>query len=237
MAENLRITTPVTAGDHTAHVKGNKTPTPIGNIDPTRVLAKDPKAQKQDSGTSLQWNNNSVFQSFIGKLKETQSLSLTLGKLLNGAMTEINSASAESVTGQVLSELAQSTVMNEEQMLENLLFQQQNSTKFNSEIFDLFRVLAKSGSSARLNECIGRFLKAYDGYFGSQQTMGTIKNQLEAILQYIPKSFRVPIEEAINHLQLSDAGVLFTENAEINPQQLNNANTANSSNEYSCSLA
>ena len=204
MAENLRITTPVTvSGDRSGNIKGANAPTPIGNIDPSQVLNKENAAQAQDRNANMQWNNNSVFQSFVNKLKAAPPVSQTLGKLLNGVTSELNTTSVASPAGQIMSELIESTVMTEEQMLENLLFQSSNSTKFNTELFDLFKVLAKNGKSERLNQCIGRFLKAYDGYFNANQTMSTVAKQLQKLLDYIPKSYRVPIEEAINELDMS----------------------------------
>lgn len=204
MAENLRITTPVTvSGDRSGNIKGANAPTPIGNIDPSQVLNKENAAQAQDRNANMQWNNNSVFQSFVNKLKAAPPVSQTLGKLLNGVTSELNTTSVASPAGQIMSELIESTVMTEEQMLENLLFQSSNSTKFNAELFDLFKVLAKNGKSERLNQCIGRFLKAYDGYFNANQTMSTVAKQLQKLLDYVPKSYRVPIEEAINELDMS----------------------------------
>ena len=204
MAENLRITTPVTvSGDRSGNIKGANAPTPIGNIDPSQVLNKDNASAPQDRNASMQWNNNSVFQNFVSKLKASTPVSQTLGKLLNGATAELNATTVNSPAGQLMSELVESTVMTKEQMLENLLFQNSNSTKFNAELFDLFKVLAKDGKSERLNQCIGRFLKAYDGYFNANQTMNTVAKQLQKLLGYIPKSYRVPIEEAINQLDVS----------------------------------
>ena len=200
MADNLKITTPVTMGDHTAQVKGNKNATPIGNIDPTRVFSKDPNAQAQDRNTNLQWNSSSVLQSFVAKMKETPILSQTIGKLLTGSMADIAPGVFRTDAQQALAELAQTSVMDKNQMLENLLFQQKNTSEFTPELFDLLRVITTAGSDDKLNDCIGRFLKAYDGYFGSKRTMNSIAYQLSRVMESIPKSYRAAVQEAMDGL-------------------------------------
>lgn len=205
MADNLRITTPLNPNDSINKVKPNRGTDPLATIDTSRVIKKDAQNTQADKGSlDFSLNRNSVFQAFLQRMQQTPVLSQTLQKLLTSAVSQ---ETLQEVNGEqnsvesLLSKLASEIKMDESQMLSNILFQQQNSTSFNSDLFKVLRSI--SGQEAETSEVknyLGRFLKAYDGFFSINETMSGIMNQISDIIKYIPRVYREEIESQMSNL-------------------------------------
>ncbi len=222
MADNLRITTPLTPNDNLSKVHANKEADPLATIDPTRIIKKD--ANTTDSNKSsldFAWNGNSVFQTFAQRMQQTPALSQTLQKLLSNVLSqdltqEIAGANGEKSIDVLLQNLANQIKMDESQMLSNIMFQQEHSTNFSS---DLFKVLRNISSSAEdmpeIKDYLGRFLKSYDGYFSSEETMSGIINQLKDIIKFIPKAYRDAVDEQISNMNSAQTKAELDANLKI----------------------
>lgn len=204
MAEQLRITTPITTNDSINKAKPNKEPNVVESLQPNVVAPKVNSQQAEDKESPyFSWKNGSVFQKFLSRLSQIPELSQSLQKLLLGSMEQPIAYSGVSTTLQsVFSKLHESITMDEQQMLENLMFQQDNSTKFSGQLFEMLNELIFQNKSPELNEYVGRFLKAYDGFSSLTDTMNLIMLQLKDILRSLPKSYRQEIEKSMNQLQV-----------------------------------
>lgn len=204
MAEVLRVATPVTTSNPSALNVGNaQTPEKIGA---TRV-AEDAALTLGPDGkpiTARTYDAGSVFQTFANRITETPDLSQTLQKLLLGVLTSEN-AEAAGVTENggvpvLLHELAQKLNMSESDILQNILFQKDQSTGFSSGLFDVLRDITQTDTSAETTTYIGRFLKALDSFNNSGRTMDSIMTQLNNILDRMPRTYAENIKTAMGEL-------------------------------------
>lgn len=224
MADNLRITTPINQNDGISKVKPNRASDPLATIDTTRVIKKDAQGSESANKGSLGFalNKNSVFESFVQRMQQTPALSQTLQKLLAGTITQELGALAQGINETqnsaeaLLSKLASQIQMDETQMLENILFQQQNSTSFNSDLFKVLRNLSNDETqSPEIKDYLGRFLKAYDGYFSVEETMTGIIANLKDIIKYIPKAYSEEIQTQMQSLTNATTQIEIEENLVI----------------------
>lgn len=209
MADNLRISTPLTPNESLSKVRTNKESDPLVTIDPTRVLSKDASSSNTNkSNLEFAFNRGSVFNAFAQKLSDTPALSQTLQKLLQGVLLQKGTAELSNLSNikgssfeAMIAKLAQEIKMDEGQMLQNILFQQSNCTSFKSDLFKLLRNIANTADSNSVTkDYIGRFLKAYDGYYTSEETMSSIINQLKDIIVRIPKTYSEEIHNQMGEL-------------------------------------
>lgn len=202
MPDNLRITTPINAENVGKLKTPERAPVNAPVVDPTKVFSKSENAKDAGRQAGL-LDSNSVFGGFMTALSKSPMLSESLGKMIFGALAGMND---EIQTGNpanpVLSALADAVVMNKQDMLVNLLYQQKHLTVFSAEIFKLFQQLSQNPSSPAFSQYLGNFLKAYDGYRSSASVMAGAEKQLRGILRYIPKSYREPIEQVMTGLKL-----------------------------------
>jgi len=227
MADNLRITTPLNSNDNINKLKPNRGADPLATIDPSRVIKKDAQNSQADkSNLDFTLNRNSVFQAFLQRMQQTPALSQTLQKLLTGAIAQEATQASQGINGEqnsveaLLSKLASEIKMDESQMLSNILFQQQNSTTFNSDLFKVLRnVSDQATETPEIKDYVGRFLKAYDGFFSSDETMSGIINQLKDIIKYIPRAYREEIESQMSNLTSSATQAEFETNLKILKEQ------------------
>lgn len=208
MADTLRITTPLPPNAGVNKAATPREADPMATIDPTRVISKDANSQNTNKGNlEFAWNRNSVFNAFAQKLMDTPALNQTLEKLLIGIINQSKietgalSKAEQGTIQELIQNLAKNIEMDETQILQNLLFQQKNSTSFNSDLFKLLRSLSTSENFDSIaKDYVGRFLKAYDGYFTASTTMEGIIIQLKDILNGIPKSYSDIIHEQMGEL-------------------------------------
>lgn len=209
MADNLRISTPLTPNESLSKVRTSKEADPLMTIDPTRVVSKEADSQNTNkSDLEFAFNNGSVFNAFTEKLIQTPALSQTLQKLLQGVLMQKGSAELSNLSNikgnafeAIISKLVDEIKMDESQILQNILFQQSNCTSFKADLFKLLRNISQNTETSSVTkDYVGRFLKAYDGYFTSENTMQGIINQLKNILNRIPKSYREQIYAQMGEL-------------------------------------
>lgn len=201
MLDNLRITTPIPASDHVGKVVPNKETPAVIPTDPAKVTTRNQNDQSgQKNSLDLTWDNRSVFQKFTSQLQQTPGLAQTLQKLLLSTMTHQNVANTASPLSALLTQLANSTKMSKQEIIDNLIFQQKHSTKFSGELFQIFRNLMKANGSAELRDYLGQFIKSYDGFTSANETMSAIFAQLKEITGYIPQSYRQELEQQISLL-------------------------------------
>lgn len=201
MLDNLRITTPIPASDHVGKVMPNKeTPTVIPT-DPAKVTTRSQNDQSgQKNALDLTWDNRSVFQKFTSQLQQTPGLAQTLQKLLLSTMNHQKVANTASPLNALLTQLANSTKMSKQEIIDHLVFQQEHSTKFSGELFQIFRNLLKADGSLELRDCLGQFIKSYDGFTSTKETMSAIFAQLKEIMGYVPQSYRQELEQQVGLL-------------------------------------
>ena len=205
MADNLRITTPLTPNDNLNKVRSSREADPLATIDPSRIIKKDANTSNANKNSfEFAWNSNSVFQTFAQRMQQTPALSQTLQKLLAGALgqdaSQITDLKGDSVEA-LLAKLANAIKMDESAMLNNILFQQKYSTNFNTDLFKVLRNISGNASDIpEIKDFLGRFLKAYDGYFSAEETMVGIMNQLKNIIKYMPKVYKEQFEEQIGNM-------------------------------------
>ena len=201
MADVLRVTTSV----------NTSTPAPLkpGASGATNQVDKVGHATTGQVGTNLPeikspiYDSGSVFQTFATRVSETPDLTETLQKLLIGAMSEnaeLAAAEGENAIPSLLGELAGKLNMSEADILQNILFQKDQSTSFGSEIFNVLREIAQENYSAETTNYIGSFLKALDSNNNATQTMKGIITQLNNILDRIPRSYAEGIRNAMGEL-------------------------------------
>ena len=209
MADNLRITTPVNQNDGLNKIKPNRASDPLATIDTTRVIKKDAQGSESANKGTLGFalNKNSVFESFVQRMQQTPALSQTLQKLLAGTLTQELGQMAQGINETqnsaeaLLAKLASEIQMDETQMLENILFQHQNSTSFNSDLLKVLRNMSNDEmQSPEIKDYLGRFLKSYDGYFSAQETMTGIISNLEDIIKHIPKVYSEEVQSQMQNL-------------------------------------
>lgn len=205
MSDNLRITTPIPASDNIGKTLSNKeNPAVVIPTDPTKVTTRNQNDQSgQKNALDLTWDNRSVFRNFTVQLQQTPGLSQTLQKFLLSTMTHANSADAASPINALLTQLANSTKMSKQEIIENLMFQQEHSTKFSGELFQIFRNLMAANSSQEFKDYLGQFIKSYDGFVSANETMSAIFAQLKEITRYIPQSYRKELNQQIDLLHAS----------------------------------
>lgn len=201
MADNLKISTPINTNDNVGRIRHEKETNAV-QIDPTRVLSKkgNDAAAEHKNLLDFMYDNRSVFQTFMERMQQTPALTASLQKLLMSVLKNptINEESPVPLT--LLKNLASQIPTNENQILENILFQQNQSTNFNGDLFKVLRELSNNSSSQQFKDYLGRFLKSYDGYTTAQSTMDGIISQLKNIVKYIPKSYSTGINEQIEGL-------------------------------------
>lgn len=202
MADNLRITTPLTGTENLNKPKLQRDqPSPVEIIDPGKVSSRNENSQPELKNTlENAFNSNSVFQRFVDRLQKTPDLSETLQKLLFSVAGEGLKGFSALPSQKVFAELMDAMIMDKSDMFHNLLFQQQTATKFGGELFQVLRALTAQDDSPQLTELLGRFLKSYDAFFSSKDTMQSLMQQFEGFLQTIPRSYREPIANELSKL-------------------------------------
>lgn len=208
MQDNIRVTTPIQTNDTAGRLRPSKE-TPILNpVDPSRVnpgnTSENAQNAKNDGNFNFLLNQNSVYNKFIQQLVQTPGLSQTLKKIMFEAFVMTNKPKGLSKSGalnDLLSEMASKLNLNEQEIVEALQYQSDNQTKYSGKMFDLLRELLTSPHDTKEYEVLlGRFLKAYNGYFSAGDTLKAIIQNLKTISAYMPKSYQVQLNELVDKI-------------------------------------
>lgn len=196
MPDNLRITTPVPTNDGANRLPPSKRTDPLQSIDPSAIgQAKTNPQTNQDQSFDLLLNRNSVFSKFLEQLGQTPGLSQNMQKLVFELFNRTENPTANQNIPAFLNRLASAMQMDKSGILENLLFQSANQTKFSDRVFDMLREIVAQHPNSTVNTHIAELLKAYDNFFSIDSTTSAIVDILKAMKQQIPGQKSTQLQE------------------------------------------
>lgn len=201
MADNLRITTPIPGGENVNRMNPTK-PADRAVINPALVPpanADRQSGQQNNTEFSFLLNRNSVFNRFIQQLGRTPDLSQSLGKLVFEVMGR---ASVEQGAGvsDLLRQLAQVINMGREDIVQNLLFQENNRTQFSGTLFHMMRQMLDENPNQVLEQKTAQFLKAFNAYTGAADTTHSVIRRLIQISEQIPQPYSGQLQQITQEL-------------------------------------
>lgn len=204
MQDNMRIHPPVQTVDPNAKIRPTKEPPVLNPIDPSRVTGNTTTAHAQSGkqdGLNLLLNHGSVYGRFINQLSMAQGLPQTLKKVLFEAFSLDGKTVKTGQLNSMLSELSEKLKLSPDQIVEALKYQSENQTKFSGGLFEIMRqMLSQNANNKELEVLIGRFLKAYNGFFSTEDTLKAIITNLKQITNSIPKAYGSKLEALIAKL-------------------------------------
>lgn len=211
MQDNIRVTAPIPHNDTSGRIRPSKE-TPIQNpIDITKVTPRTnaenaQQAKNNQENFNFLLNHGSVFNKFIQQLSQTPGLAETLKKIMFEAFSldgKVSRLSRSETMNTLMAKLSETLKMSPEEIVAALQYQDQNQTKFSGKMFDMLRELLNNNQTNREFETLlGRFLKAYNGYFSTADTSKGIVQNLKNIAQYMPKSWQTQLNELTQKLFL-----------------------------------
>lgn len=195
MPDNLRITTPVSSNEAINRTQPSHQGQPAAPVDPSRVTL--PSTEKQ-TGQSAEFefllSQNSVFSRFIEQLGQTPELSQTMLKVMFDLFSKTGDPQSASAASPVMRRLAEAMQMDKPGMLDTLLFQIKNQTKFYGRFFDVMREISNRFPGSSFDTHLAEFLKAYDGYFSIGDTTAAIEKELGRIAKQIPRPYSTELQ-------------------------------------------
>ncbi len=205
MQDNIRVTTPIQTNDTAGRLRPSKEAPILNPVDPTRVNAgntsENAQNAKNDGNFNFLLNQNSVYNKFIQQLLQTPGLSQTLKKIMFEAFIladKPKGLSKEGALNDLLSEMATKLNLNEQEIVETLQYQSEHQTKYSGKMFDLLRELLSSQQDTQEYEVLlGRFLKAYNGFFSTGDTLKAIVQNLKNISAYMPRTYQEQLNQII----------------------------------------
>ena len=203
MAENLRITTPVPTSDSLIKPNSTTGSPAVDTVDPTRVTK--PSTQEQNTNSQsmdLLLSGESVFGKFIEQLRQTPSLSQTLGKVFFDLARRQAVLPDTFPSDSPLRQFAQG-ISGKENMLDSILFQQKDSTLFSGTLFQTLGMLSEHSMDGVFDLNLAEFLKAFDGYRSAPSTMVAVKANLDSICRQLPPPYREQLQKAAQKLSTS----------------------------------
>ncbi len=204
MQDNIRVTAPIHSNESSTKLRPSKEAPVLNPVDPTKVNSQNTSENTQGSkndGFSFLLNHGSVFNKFIQQLTQTPGLSQTLKKIMFDAFIQDGKIAKLSTVDSLIAELSEKLKMNPQEIVEALKYQNENQTKFSGEMFDEFRQLLKeSQGNKEFEQLVGKFLKAYNGFFSSSDTLKAIIQNLKNISMSMPKTYSSQLNELINKL-------------------------------------
>ncbi|QNK42350.1 hypothetical protein [Caproicibacter fermentans] len=216
MPENLRITAPVPNSDGILKPNPSAQSSQIEPMDPARVNRPNTQDQNTDSASlNLLLSRDSVFGKFIQQLRQTPALSETLGKLLLNTVRRLETSPDFLPENSALRELASSLAAEQGGLINDLMFQQKNSTLFSGPLFQLLSRISQQAEDPRLDLRIAGFLKAFDGFSSAKETTEAILSNLNAIGRRIPTNYAKQLALLSEKLNTSDPEGAVNENLNL----------------------
>ena len=201
MADNLRIPPPIPGGENVTRMTPAK-PADRAVVNPALVPPANADRQSGQQGSaefSFLLNRNSVFNRFIQQLGRTPDLSQSLGKLVFEVMGR---AGAEQTAGisDPLRQLTQVINMGREEIVQNLLFQENNRTQFSGALFQMMRQILEQNPGEQLEQKTAQFLKAFNAYTGAADTTRSVIRRLIQISEQIPQPYSGQLQQMTQEL-------------------------------------
>lgn len=175
---------------------------PFDVVDPTKVTKVAKQNQSNQTGQRLNnYNPDSVFEKFIKSLQSSPVLSEGAKKLiLNKQFINLNIKN-DPVLGTLFESFLQSIMMNDEEIVSFLMYQQGTYTKFHGEFFDKLRFLLKSYPNNKdFKMVIRNFLRSYDCFSSVDETSKSIKAALKNIEERLPEMLKKSFNEMTEKL-------------------------------------
>lgn len=203
MPDNLRVTVPITPNDSVGRIHPQKESSVVEALTPDRVTPPNQR-DRANQGNSFDtlMGRDSVFSQFIQQLRQTPALSETLQKAMFDIFNRREDLRTGGAVNTLLRELADGMQMDKAELLKNLVYQQENATKFSGKLFDALRSMQKNLKGTDFDLHLADFLKAYDGFFSIQDTTDAIARQMNRLWQQIPRSLAKPMQEAAQELDV-----------------------------------
>mgnify|MGYP000858726255 CR=1 FL=1 len=216
MPDNLRISAPATAVEDVNRPDGAERSPLVHPAQPSKVTRPDGDGKGRDLDSFL-LEEDSVFGRFIARLKETPTLDRTLGKVVTAALAEAPAAEGGEAAQAAapLRDFAGQIALKQEDMLESLMFQQENATVFSGGLFGMLKELSARSGDPQLDLRIADFLKAFEGYFSAESTTKSIAQGLQKMQGEIPANYAKELKQLADKITVSPAGSNAGKNLEV----------------------
>ncbi len=196
MPDNLRVTAPLTTNnkiDKQRAVRENPIP---GIASPDKSAPPPIGAENKEAlAPELMLNGDSVFGKFIQELIKTPALSETMQELVYAVKDGPGMPQEVVSVNELLRQWFDSIATDKAGMLEDLMFQQKNSSRFSGPLFQFLRNLSARAQDNDLMLRLSGFLKSYDAHFSAPSTMNSIRKSLEFIRLRIPTPYAGRLQE------------------------------------------
>lgn len=202
MPDNITSSTPITGS--TSSIRPNqmpKEPPQVKVIDPSRVTKPNAGQQtEQNSGSELSLNRTSVFNTYIRQLRLLPALNETLQKMMFDLFARKDALQNIPGVTELMKRLSTATKMERSEILQNLMYQNQNQTKFSGPVFSALRSLAYKYPDSDLDLYLAGFLKAYDGVLSQADTMKALVGQLNYLVGHMPRFYSRQLQPLVDEL-------------------------------------
>lgn len=207
MADNLKVTTPISTSENINRITPTKTGALPDAVLPEKVSSRNTAEQAGRNDILFELNRNSVYNKYIQMLNSTPVLKSCLEELLFSSLFQQSVGVGKLRRRDRLQELMSDLIkMEKEDMVENIEYQVKHNTKFSGPLFNFLRSLCSEIKGDEFRQMLGEFLKAYDNYFSAEETFKSILHNLNNIVTRIPKSYASGIMDLMKQLSstLSD---------------------------------
>lgn len=214
MQDNFRIPSHITntTATNNTRIPNGRVPANTVQVDPTIVTANN---QGTEAGSSqnetllnANLNQSSVYAKFISQLQSNPEISLTLKKLLHETFASFafdDELSLNSEFKEIMTKLAGEMKMTPDEMVDALKYQSDNQTKFSGDMFDAFReMMSAANGNKEFEDVLGRFLKSFNGYLSTSDTLKTVNQNLQSIMKHIPKTWSDKLDVFVKELVVVD---------------------------------
>ena len=204
MPDNMPISPAVlnntTAAGRPAEL-AHQLPPDVAVVDPTRVVRPN-QGQQADQNTQFEFSPNhpSVFRTFSEQLRQIPGLDQTLQKVMSDLFARTADLPGAAALPEALQRMSDAARMDKPAMLQNLLFQVQNSTKFSAPLFVALRGLSAHMADPAFDLRLADFLKTFNSVFSSHQTMRSLKTQLDTLVRQMGPFHGKKLQAAVEQL-------------------------------------
>ena len=197
MPEIMNVTNPVPGYDNAAGNRSIPITTNDPNVqnipDPSRVTRPDANTGEHQTATSgehlpSQVRFDSNFQDFLQRVRDSETPSRELARILSGARAIVSSG-LRAGSAEDLALVARMLQMSEAEFLQFLKDQFASGTRFGGALFDLLRDAYRQADSQGVRNDILQFLKQYSDWSSTAHIEGNLLRNLTRIAAYMPRSW------------------------------------------------